>query len=64
MKTLLRFQEFVDELGLSNSSNYKKEVLAKYEDDEDVRFMLHYVQSVYCEWHIERLAKSLIVCQS
>ncbi len=30
MITLLRFQEFVDELGLNNSSNYKKEVLAKY----------------------------------
>lgn len=47
MKTLLRFQEFVDELGLSNSSNYKKEVLAKYKDDEDVRFMLHYVFNPY-----------------
>lgn len=45
--TLLRFQEFVDELGLNNSSNYKKEVLEKYKDDEDVRFMLHYVFNPY-----------------
>lgn len=47
MKTLLRFQEFVEELGLNNSSNYKKEVLAKYKDDEDVKFMLHYVFNPY-----------------
>ena len=47
MRTLLRFQEFVDEMGLNNSSNYKKEVLEKYIDDEDVRFMLHYVFNPY-----------------
>lgn len=47
MMTLLRFQDFVDELGLNNSSNYKKEVLAKYKDDEDVRFMLHYIFNPY-----------------
>lgn len=47
MITLSRFQEFVDELGLNNSSNYKKGVLEKYKDDEDVRFMLHYVFNPY-----------------
>lgn len=43
MMALLRFQEFVEEILENNSSNYKKSVLEKYKDDEDVRFMLYYI---------------------
>ena len=47
MKTLLNFKKFVDELMESGSTLYKREVLEKYKDDEDVKFMLKYIFDPY-----------------
>ncbi len=47
MEALYRFNNFLTELGISNSFSYKKEVLEKYKEDHDVRFMLKYVFDPY-----------------
>lgn len=47
MESVKVFSKFVDEMMLENSSIYKKSVLEKYRDNDDVIFMLRYVFNPY-----------------
>lgn len=47
MESVKVFRKFVDEIMLENSSIYKKSVLEKYHDNDDVRFMLRYIFNPY-----------------
>ena len=47
METLYKFKNFVDEITKDNSRLYKTAVLAKYKDDEDIKYYLHFLLSPY-----------------
>ena len=47
MQTLLHFKNFIDELGASNSRNYKIEILKKYSKDEDIKKYLYFLINPY-----------------
>lgn len=47
MQTLINFKNFIDELQMSNSRNYKLDILRKYRDDEDVKYYLNFLYNPY-----------------
>ena len=47
MQTLINFKNFIDELQMSNSRNYKLDILRKYKDDEDVKYYLNFLYNPY-----------------
>lgn len=43
MQTLIKFNNFINELKKDNSRNYKISILTKYRDDEDIKYYLNFV---------------------
>ena len=47
MQTLINFKNFIDELQMSNSRNYKLDILRKYKDNQDVKYYLNFLYNPY-----------------
>ena len=47
MQTLINFKNFIDELQMNNSRNYKLDILRKYKDDKAVRYYLNFLYNPY-----------------
>lgn len=47
MNSLKQFSNFINELKLDNSRNYKLSILDKYKDNDDVKYYLHYIFNPY-----------------
>lgn len=52
LNDFLALQRFVTEINLSNSTNYKTEVLAKYQDNSFIRQVLHYTYHPYKQYGV------------
>lgn len=47
MESLKEFKNFVDELNLSNSRNYKLDILNKYKDNDNIKYYLNFLYNTY-----------------
>jgi len=47
MQSLIQFSDFVTEITASTKNTYKKEVLAKYKDNEIIKYYLNYIYNPY-----------------
>lgn len=61
MKTLLKFNNFIEELSKDNSRLYKIDILSKYKEDNDIQYYLHFLYSPYVHTGIsnKKLNKSV-----
>ena len=47
MKLLEKFNAFINDITASNSRKYKQEILSNYAEDEDIKYILHFVYNPY-----------------
>lgn len=63
MNTLIKFNDFINEINKDNSRNYKISILSKNQFDEDIKFYLNYVFNPYITTGIsyKKLSKNIDV---
>ena len=47
MKTIKKFNDFIDKINKSNSRNYKLNILEEYKNDEDIKYYLEFIFNPY-----------------
>lgn len=47
MILLEKFKKFIEEINLNNGRLYKQNILVNYKDDEDIKYLLHFIYNPY-----------------